>query len=288
MLHNDPELYSEFSSDENTETQTGGAETESEELQTEENHSENTCSETPPRSERNVSSGSLSKRRNASRSTSARKKDVLQDTPPKKARASVAAKKRASTRKTSAKEKDKQTKLAKSDDALGCKILNYMKSANRPFVRVLGRLVEEKSIYCKLYGKSSVYCVVQAQESADDDVISSMDREIEEARAEIGRLKKEAEGLAGLLSAVNEYPSDDVLRDEIRAFEEEIARCRERLSSFGKDAVDVDEMKKVDGHIKALEAEAKSRRISLRAIVDSLCEGTGMRKKELLSEIGIE
>lgn len=304
MLHNEPELYSEFSNDENVETQT-----ENEDLQTESSTLESTSSEMPSRKrKKSVSRDSLSKKRSASRDSSSRKKNASRETPPNKTDGSVAAKRKTPVRKTSSqtKEKERKTRNVEDDDILASKVLDYMRSANRPFVvgdillgfkneigrtqiqRVLSHLVEDKSIYCKVYGKSSVYCVVQSQEDADADVICNMDKEIEEARADVRHLKSEAEKLANILTAVNEYPSDDVLKSQIKGFEEEIGLFRERLSSVAEDAINVEDMKKVDGDIRRIEAEIKVRRNFLRAIIDSLCEGTGMRKKELLCEIGLE
>lgn len=309
MLHNEPELYSEFSNDENVETQTDGAQTENEDFQTESSTLESTSSEMASiKKKKSVSRDSLSKKKSTSRDSSSRKRSVSRETPPSKTRGTAAAKKKTPVRKTSSqpKEKEKRPRNTEDDDALASKVLEYMRSANRPFVvgdiilgfkneigrtqiqRVLSHLVEEKTIYCKVYGKSSVYCVVQSQEDADADVICNMDKEIEEARADVRCLKSEVEKLTKLLTAVNEYPSDDVLRSQIRSFEEEIGLSRERLSSVAQNAINVEDMKKVDADIKKIEAEIKVRRNFLRAIIDSLCEGTGMRKKELLCEIGLE
>lgn len=304
MLHNEPELYSEFSNDENVETQT-----ENDDLQTESSTLESTSSEMLSRKKKkSVSRDSISNKRSTSRDSLSKKKSISRETPPSNTSGSVAAKRKTSVRKTSSqtKEKEKRTRNAEEDDVLASKVLDYMRSANRPFVvgdivlgfkneisrvqiqRILSHLIEDKSIYCKVYGKSSVYCVVQSREEVDADAICSMDKEIEEVKADVRRLKSEAEKLTNLLTAVNEYPSDDVLRSQIKGFEEEIGLCRERLSNIAQDAVNVEDMKKVDGDIKRIETEIKVRRNFLRAIIDSLCEGTGMRKRELLCEIGLE
>lgn len=305
MLHNEPELYSEFSNDENVETQTDGAQTESEYLPAEDSSPESASSETSSGSKKSTSRDSLSRKRSTSCDSLFRRKSTSRDTPPKKRKGSEATKKKPSARKAPSQAKDKGKNVEDLDSLLN-KIRDYMKSANRPFAvgdlvlnfkseigrvqmqRALGHLVKDESIYCKVYGKAQIYCVVQSQGDVGDDVISNMDREIEEARADIGRLKGAAEKLANILLAVNEYPSDDVLRSKVRSLEEEIGHCRERLSSVGKDSVNADDIKKVDGDIKKFETEIKRRQNFLRAIVDSLCEGTGMRKKELLCEIGLE
>lgn len=186
------------------------------------------------------------------------------------------------------------------------KVKEYMLSSNRPFVlndliiafksevgktqmqRIVNELLEEKLIYSKAYSKTTVYCAVQDLAEIDLDEINKLDSEIEAIKSEISALKDDFIKSSRMLESINKYPNDEILKEKIESLEKEVAKGNKKLGQIEKIAVKEEDMKEMDSFIKKLQLEIKKRKSILKHVTDSLCEGTGMSKKELFGEIGLE
>lgn len=279
-MHNDSESYADFGDSDHKNTQPDDTETQE--------NIENT---------RSVSRDSGKKKtRSTSRDSTSTKKKKAE---PKKTSGS-----RSTTKETTKKTK-KTTQKAEEDVHLE-NVRNYVVSVNRPFAisdvvlkfknevgktqlqRILNQLVEEKSIYTKGYGKTPIYCAVQDQVEIPPTLLEELDKAIETGKGEVSRLRGENEKAARTLTTLGEYPRDEVLRTEIENIKSEIKTKKGRLQGTGDSKITETEMKSVESEIKKTEKEMKKRRTTLKTIIDSLCEGTGMTKKDLSTEIGIE
>lgn len=292
MADNESESRTESVNDENRDTQ-----------------QETTATQSSATQQSESSETQLLRCKKASRGSSVEKKSASRDST-SKTKKKVVARKKAAPKKAmpaQAKAKDAKTKKAAvEDDALADQVREYMKNANRPFIvtdvmvafrneigkaqmqKILGMLVEEKSIYVKLYNKTPVYCAAQDAVEINADVLVELDKQLDATKSEVAALKDESDKITRMLGKMNEYPADDVLRKAIVEMEATIVQKKQRLAGIEKNGVKEDEMKRVDGEIRKLDAELRKRKSTVKRIVESLCEGTGMKKKELLDEIGIE
>lgn len=188
---------------------------------------------------------------------------------------------------------------------IGTELLLQFKGQKKATVeKVLDDLVAKEKLFLKLFGKSKIYCLSQSMEFTigkeyTDKIDSEQDQNIEyktlrylkwsfeENTKLLNELKIENKRLSEELAGFENEMSVEELKASIKEMNNLIKIDKENQKE-GKVTVDPKEFAKIKKTHAIIKKENINRNSIFKNIVDSICDGTGIKKKDFLKDAGID
>ncbi|RVD91670.1 Tat binding 1-interacting protein [Tubulinosema ratisbonensis] len=221
-----------------------------------------------------------------------------------------AAKKTETEKKTTKKlETEKKTKKPAKKDNEPSKeeIIDLIISLNRPFsvqdllitlknsigkaalTKYLSEFEKKELIVSKNYNKTVIYCPKQSDEPINEEELLELDSQINQLKEKNGKLKEEIQEKNNFLAQILQFQDDLSLKKEIidlkNYIEKNILRIQ-GLKSGGK--IDEKEMNELEINFKKSNLKLKEIKSKFFTVVDALCDGMGLKRKEFYEEAGLE
>lgn len=170
--------------------------------------------------------------------------------------------------------------------------------------KVLDDLVSKEKLFIKLFGKSKIYCLSQNMtfeigNDYTDDIDKNQDQTVEDKV--LRYLKWNYESKAKILSELKN--ENKMLNEELLTFENEMSveelknaikemkntiKLDEQDQKDEETPVDPKEYAKIKKSHSTIKKELSNRNEIFKNIVDSICDGVGIKKKDFLRDAGIE
>lgn len=196
-----------------------------------------------------------------------------------------------------------------NDSALPQKIIDYLKTENRPFsandifsnlsidggktamTRALLQLVSDDKVKEKTYGKQKVYYINQnVFNDLETDCLQSMDAKISELSNTLNSLQKQIKMSEAVLEDLTKSLPTEKVEAELIAVKTEISVLKDKLQSLESKAVSIDPKEKKNLCEKkemCLKVYKRRKRLA-NNVIDAILEGYPKSKKQLLEELGVE
>ncbi|ELA41698.1 uncharacterized protein VICG_01202 [Vittaforma corneae ATCC 50505] len=169
--------------------------------------------------------------------------------------------------------------------------------------KILDDLVSKGKIFMRTIGKSKVYCLTQdmtfeidesiytdeidtkQDQTIDDKILRYLKWNYERHVAELIKLKEECKKLDQVLNGYENQLSIDELK---RAIEKMKAIVKEYKGKGKQECVSYEEFNKKKKVCLNIKKELMKRTQIYKNIIDTICEGCGIKKKDFLRDVGIE
>lgn len=168
--------------------------------------------------------------------------------------------------------------------------------------KVLDDLVAKNKIFMRLFGKSKIYCLTQDMSySVDECYTEEIDREqnqeiedkvlrflkwnYERHSDELNTLRNESKELD---SQLKEFECQLTVEELKRAIKDMKSVIEEDKGTEKEESVSFEEFNKKKKQLTAVKKESAKRTGIFKDIVDGICDGCGVKKKDLLRDAGIE
>lgn len=182
-------------------------------------------------------------------------------------------------------------------------VLQFKSCKKATVQKILEDLVSKEKIFMRTIGKSKVYCLSQdmtfeidesvytdeidrqQDQSIDDKVLRYLKWSHERHIAELNKLKEESKKLDQILNGYENQLSVDELKREIKDMKTIVMEHKEKGKS---ECVSYEEFNKKKKEYSNIKKELTKRNQIYKNIVDGICEGCGIKKKDLLRSVGLE
>lgn len=182
-------------------------------------------------------------------------------------------------------------------------ILQFKGHPKKLVETVVDDLVQKNKIFMKVIGtKTKIYCLTQEDnyeidEEYTDEIDNDQNKEVddkklrffkwknEKLKNELNELKKKSSDLDLKIAAFDNSLTTEELKNEIERMKREIeSHDGERNYEY----VDVNVFEKTKKDMENLEKELIKRKKKFKEMVEMISDGLEMKKKDLLTEAGIE
>lgn len=181
-------------------------------------------------------------------------------------------------------------------------LLQFKNNKKVTVQKVLDDLVSKDKIFMRLFGKSKVYCLTQdmsysIDECYTDDIDREQNQEIEDKvlrylkwnyerhSEELSKLKNECKELDAELKEFECQLTVEELKRAIKDMKEIIKEDKETEK---EESVSFEEFNKKKKQLAAVKKESVKRMGIFKDVVDGICDGCGVKRKDFLKDAGVE
>ncbi|KAG2198026.1 hypothetical protein INT47_004993 [Mucor saturninus] len=186
-------------------------------------------------------------------------------------------------------------------------VLDYLTKSNRPYsatdifnnlhnkysktniTKALDRLVEDETVFSKMYGKTTIYSVKQQEGSAEEDM-EALVRETLDKEEKIQVLVSENRKLETALATIKSEPTTSEAAELVKKLGQENELLRERLEHLknGTVLISPEKRKRTQVEYEQNRNLWKKRRSMFREIFSTVTEHLPGKPSDLKEELGIE
>ncbi|KAM0686188.1 PSMC3 interacting protein [Conglomerata obtusa] len=170
-------------------------------------------------------------------------------------------------------------------------LLTFKKEGvKQDIMNALNDLAQEGSLIKKEYGKAILYLGFKQQSNMSEEEINVLKNDVSEINKKCNAVKVEVKKVKDEMSKLCEYPKNDEMKKIIKTKLEEVEKNKQRIEdlSGGKLKVEKTDMEKVDKELNKYRKILKERKEIHKNIFDVMLDNSGMKKDELMEEMGLE
>jgi 26S proteasome regulatory subunit (ATPase 3-interacting protein) len=190
-------------------------------------------------------------------------------------------------------------------------VFEYLREQNRPYSilnifdnlhaqfkkpelqEALDKLVKQKAITAKEFGKAVIYFVNQDDlKIASEEELKQIDDGIKQQREALSDLANKFKSLQFELKKILDTPTNEELQSNISKIMEQQEQMEKKLklykSDTAKSLVSEEEMKKVEAQYNEAKAKAQKTKNLGKALIDMMSASMDMKVKEYVDLVGID
>lgn len=154
----------------------------------------------------------------------------------------------------------------------------------------LNELAEKKVLIKKEYGKTVMFLGSKQPSNLSDEEIDELQKKCDKLKAENDKYKEEIKKYKEKYNELCTHGTNEEIEDKIKIITNEIEENRNRISdlSGGKVKIEKKDMEAVDKELNKVKKILKERKEIYKNILDCMIDNSGMKKSELLEEVGID